>query len=213
MTFHVDYSGYVGWKKIAKKYEVMDPWEFTLMQWEWAATKYATTDPTNTDLRGKFYAYFDKLYNDTKYKTPAEIQQTPISTLLEEYKDASQHEFIDWQDRTFGRTGFNSNQSVSVNGGNKNANFTLSYNRIDDKAIMEQSNYTRNNISGKAKFKPFKNFTIGFTTRYTSTEVLGSGSNAVKDNGTSTESRLRNAVVYTPADLLSKDVSASGEED
>ena len=213
MTFHVDYSGYVGWKKIAKKYEVMDPWEFTLMQWEWAATKYATTDPTNTDLRGKFYAYFDKLYNDTKYKTPAEIQQTPISTLLEEYKDASQHEFIDWQGETFGRTGFNSNQSVSVNGGNKNANFTLSYNRIDDKAIMEQSNYTRNNISGKAKFKPFKNFTIGFTTRYTSTEVLGSGSNAVKDNGTSTESRLRNAVVYTPTDLLSKDVSASGEED
>ena len=32
MTFHVDYSGYVGWKKIAKKYDVMDPREFALMQ-------------------------------------------------------------------------------------------------------------------------------------------------------------------------------------
>ena len=213
MTFHVDYTGYVGWKKIAKKYEVMNPYEFALMQWEWAATKYKTTDPTNSNLRGQFYAYFDKLYNDTKYKDPSEIQQTPIADLLEEYKDASKHEFIDWQNETFGRTGFNSNHSISVSGGNKNANFTLSYNRVDDKAIMEQSNYSRNNVSGKAKFKPFKDFTVGFQTRYTGTEVLGSGSNAVKDNGTSTESRLRNAVVYTPTNLLTKDASVSGDED
>ena len=213
MTFHVDYSGYVGWKWIAKEYEVMDPYEFTLMQWEWAATKYKTTNPTNSDLRGQFYAYFDKLYNDTKYKDPSDVDQTPIATLLEEYKDPSKHEFINWQDSTFGRTGFNSNHSVSVSGGNKNANFTLSYNRVDDKAIMQQSNYTRNNISAKAKFKPFKNFTIGFTTRYTSTDVLGSGANAVKDNGTSTESRLRNCVVYAPAKLLTKDASSSGDED
>ena len=213
MTFHVDYSGYVGWKKIAKKYDVMDPREFALMQYEWASMKYNTTDAGNSDLRGQFYAYFDKLYNNTKYKDPSEIETTPISSLLDEYADPSQHEFIDWQDRTFGRTGFNSNQSVSVSGGNKNANFTLSYNRIDDKAIMEQSNYTRNNISGKAKFKPFKNFTIGFTTRYTSTEVLGSGANAIKDNGTSTESRLRNCVVYTPTTLLSKDDGTGGDED
>ena len=213
MVFHVDYSGFVGWKKIAKKYDVMDPREFALMQYEWASMKYNTTDPGNSDLRGQFFAYFDKLYNDTKYKSPTEIETTPISTLLNEYADPSQHEFIDWQDQTFGRTGFNSNQSVSLSGGNKNANFTLSYNRIDDKAIMEQSNYTRNNISGKAKFKPFKNFTIGFTTRYTSTAVLGSGSNAVKDNGSATESRLRNCVVYTPTTLLTKDDGSGADED
>ena len=213
MQFHVDYSGYVGWKSIAKKFDVMDPKEFALMQYEWASMKYNTTDPKNSDLRGQYFAYFDKLYNDTKYKDPSEVETTPIQTLLEQYADPSQHEFIDWQDRTFGRTGFNSNQSVSISGGNKNANFTLSYNRIDDKAIMEQSNYTRNNISGKAKFKPFKNFTVGFTTRYTSTEVLGSGSNAIKDNGTSTESRLRNCVVYTPTTLLSKNDGTVEDED
>ena len=213
MVFHVDYSGFIGWKKIAKKYNVMDPRDFALMQYEWASMKYNTTDPGNSDLRGQFFAYFDKLYNDTKYKSPSEIETTPISTLLSEYADPSLHEFIDWQDQTFGRTGFNSNQSVSLSGGNKNANFTLSYSRIDDKAIMEQSNYTRNNISGKVKFKPFKNFTIGFTTRYTSTAVLGSGSNAIKDNGTSTESRLRNCVVYTPTTLLTKDDGTGGDED
>ncbi|MBO4250485.1 MAG: TonB-dependent receptor [Paludibacteraceae bacterium] len=209
MTFHVDYSGFVGWKKIAKKYDVMDPEDFTLMQYEWAYLK----DHSQSALRSNFYAYFDKVYNDSKYKDPSEVTNSSISEVLAEYADESQHPFIDWQDRTFGRTGFNSNQSVSVNGGNKNANFTLSYNRIDDKAIMEQSNYTRNNISGKAKFKPFKNFTLGFTTRYTSTEVLGSGSNAVKDNGSATESRLRNCVVFTPTELLSKNDGTVEDED
>ncbi len=213
MKFHVDYSGFIGWKKIAKKYDVMDPEDFALMQYEWASMKYNTTDPGNSDLRGQFYAYFDKKYNDTKYKSPSEIETTPISTLLSEYADPSQHPFLDWQDRTFGRTGFTSNQSVSFSGGNKVANFNVSYNRIDDKAIMEQSNYVRNNIAAKAKFKPFKNFTLGFTTRFTNTQVLGSGSNAIKDNGTSTESRLRNCVVYTPTTLLSKNDGTIEDED
>lgn len=206
MTFHVDYTGYVGWKKIAKKYDVLDPEEFALAQYEWAYLK----DNSISALRSNFYAYFDQLYNNTKYKEESEIENTNISDLLNEYSDGSKHEFIDWQDKTFGRTGFASNQSVSVSGGNKNANFNLSYNRIDDKAIMEQSNYVRNNLSLKAKFKPFKNFTLGFTARYTNTDVLGAGANAVKDNGTSTESRLRNCVVYTPTQLLSK---TSGESD
>jgi len=209
MVFHVDYTGYVGWKKIAKKYDVMNQEEFTLMQYEWAYLKSSNL----SDLRSNFYAYFDKLYNDTKYKDPSEVDNSSISEILAEYADPEKHPFIDWQDRTFGRTGFNSNHSVSMSGGNKNANFTLSYNRIDDKAIMEQSNYVRNNIAGKAKFKPFKNFTVGFTTRFTNTEVLGSGSNAVKDNGTSTESRLRNCVVYTPTKLLSKNDGSVEDED
>ncbi len=211
MTFHVDYSGYVGWKKLAKKYSVMGVEDFTLMQYEYA---YMKNFNNKSNIRSDFNAYFDALYNKTKYaETEAEIMTTPIATLLEEYNNAELHPFNDWQDATFGRTGFNSNQSVSVSGGNKNANFNLSYNRIDDKAIMEQSNYARNNLSLKAKFKPFKDFTVGFTTRYTNTEVLGAGSNAIKDAGTSTESRLRNAVVYAPTNLLTKTTDTSDDAD
>ena len=207
MTFHVDYSGYVGWKRIAKKYSVLDPRDFTLAQYEWAFLK------DRSKLKSNFNAYFDALYNRTKHRADEEQETTSISDLLAEYADPSQHEFIDWQERTFGRTGFNSNHSVSVSGGNKNANFNLSYNRIDDKAIMDMSNYVRNNISLKAKFKPFKDFTVGFTARYTNTQVLGAGSNAIKDNGTSSESRLRNAVVYTPTTLLAKNSEGLSDED
>ncbi len=215
MTFHVDYSGYVGWKKIAKKYDVMDAHEFALMQYEWAyLNAFKNSKPFDqSDFRSNFSAYFDPLYNRTKYGKEEEIQTTPISQLLQEYDNPDLHPTTDWQDEAFGRTGFNSNQSVSVSGGNKNANFTLSYNRIDDKAIMQQSNYARNNVSAKAKFKPFKNFTVGFTARYTNTNVLGAGSNAIKDNGTSTESRLRNCVVYTPVALLAKGDAVDDEDE
>lgn len=209
MTFHVNYSGYVGWKKIAKKYDVMGAEDFTSMQYEYAYLK----DNSISALRSNFHAYFDPLYNQTKYHNEDEIETTPISTLLEEYANPELHPFTDWQEETFGRTGFNSNQSVSVSGGNKNASFTLSYNRVDDKAIMEQSDYVRNNLSLKAKFKPFKDFTVSFTTRYTDTDVLGAGSNAIKDNGTSTESRLRNCVVYTPVDLLTKGTGGDDEDE
>ena len=184
MTFDVSYSGYVGWKKIAKKYDVMDVWDFTLMQYEYAYLKNITD---KTAIRSDFNAYFDKVYHNTKYLEESQVETMPISEILTEFSDPTQHPYLDWQDATFGRTGFNSNHSVSVSGGNKNGNFTLSYNRIDDKAIMEQSNYTRNNLSLKAKFKPFKNFTLGFTARYTNTSVLGAGSNAIKDAGTATE--------------------------
>lgn len=207
MTFHVDYSGYVGWKWLAKKYDVMGVEDFTLMQYEYAYLK------DKTKLRDNFNAYFDQLYHNTKYLEETEIETTPISTILEEYANPELHPFTDWQDKTFGRTGFNSNQSISISGGNKNANFSLSYNRIDDKAIMEQSDYVRNNLALKAKFKPFKDFTVSFTTRYTGTEVLGAGSNAIKDNGTSTESRLRNCVVYTPTDLLMKGTGGDDEDE
>ena len=197
MTFHLDYNGYVGWKKLANRLDNLDNRDFMLMQYE------------NFYLKGQagtgendFPAWVIKDYvKGTSYNP---------STLI---NGANDLERTDWLDETFGRTGFVSNHSVSVNGGNKNAQFTLSYNRMDDKAIMQESDYARNNLSLKAKFKPFKNFTIGFTTRYTDTKVNGAGSNATKDAGTSSESRLRNSFAYTPIKLYKKDSDSLDDED
>lgn len=197
MTFHFDYNGYVGWKKLANRLENLDNRDFMLMQYE------------NFYLKGQagtgendFPAWVIKDYvKETNYD-PAKL-----------INGANDLERTDWLDETFGRTGFVSNHSFSVNGGNKNAQFTLSYNRMDDKAIMQESDYARNNLSLKAKFKPFKNFTIGFTTRYTDTKVNGAGSNATKDAGTSSESRLRNSFSYTPIKLYKKDSDSLDDED
>ena len=197
MTFHLDYNGYVGWKKLANRLKNLSNRDFMLMQYE------------NFYLKGQagtgendFPAWVIKDYvKGTSYDPAALIN------------GADDLERTDWMDETFGRTGFVSNHSFSVNGGNKNAQFTLSYSRMDDKAIMQESDYARNNLSLKAKFKPFKNFTIGFTTRYSDTKVNGAGSNATKDAGTSSESRLRNAFAYTPIKLYKKDGDSLDDED
>ena len=184
MVFHVDYTGYVGWKKLANRVQVMDNREFMLMQYENAFLN-------RGDVEDKFYPYFIRDY---------EKGSGDIATLLE---NANNLKNTDWLDRAFGRTGFDSNHSISLSGGNKNANFNLNYTRVDNKAIMYGSDYHRNNLSLKAKFKPIKNMTIAFNTRYSGTEVRGSGTSGTHDLGgsSSSESRLRSAVVYTPTPL------------
>lgn len=197
MTFHVDYSGYVGWKKLANRLENLDNREFMLMQYE------------DYYLSGKAGMKKDAY---PAFVIPDYVEGTAydIKDLLD---GANNRKRTDWLDETFGRTGFISNHSISVSGGNKNANFVISYNRMDDKAIMQESDFARNNLSLKAKFKPFKNFTIGFTARYTGTKVNGAGSNATKDAGTNSESRLRNAFAFTPIQLYKKDDNSLDDED
>ena len=193
-VIHVDYTGYVGWKWLTKQMDVMDGREYMLMQYENAYAK--------GKLKDKFWPFFVQGYTSS--------DDPHINELLAEANDL---EYTNWQERTFGRTGFDSNHSVSVSGGNKNANFNLSYNRVDNKAIMYGSDYSRDNIALKAKFKPIKNMTLAFNTRYTSTRVDGAGTNTTKDAGSTSESRLRNAVQYTPITLYSKDATSLDDED
>ena len=193
-VIHVDYAGYVGWKWLTKQMEVMDNREYMLMQYETAFMK--------GKLKDKFWPYFVKGYTSD--------DDPHINEMLDGANDL---ERTNWQERTFGRTGFDSNHSVSVSGGNKNANFNASYNRTDNKAIMYGSDYSRDNISLKAKFKPIKNMTIAFNTRYSSTRVDGAGTNTTKDAGSTSEARLRNSVQYTPIELYSKDANSLDDEE
>ena len=194
MTFHVDYSGFVGWKWLTKEMDVMDNREYMLMQYENAYMK--------GKLKDKFWPYFVEGYTTD--------DDPHIDEML---AGANSLPTTNWQRKTFGRTGFDSNHSVSVSGGNKNGSFNLSYNRVDNKAIMYGSDYHRDNIALKAKFKPAKGLTIAFNTRYTSTRVDGAGTNTTKDAGSTSESRLRNSVQYTPIELYSKDPNSLDDED
>ena len=191
MQIHVDYTGYAGWKKMAKKYDMMNTRDFILMQYEAARTLKGASG-----MNSAFYAAYDPKYS-------VSLDEADIMTMVEllEYWDDGTKS-TDWQDETFGFTGINSNHNVSVSGGNKHATFNLTYNRVDDKSIMYGSNYARNNVAFKGKFKPLKGMTIGVTARYTNTNVLGSGANTADDTGSKTESRVRNAVAYSPIKLF-----------
>lgn len=195
MQIHFDYTGYVGWKQMAKKYDMLDVDDFILMQYEYA--HYRAKGKT-ADIPSNFNQYFDKKYADTKDK-----DQVMTLSDIQDYWHSQK--VTDWQDETFGRHGLNSNHNFTVSGGNKVGNFSLSYNRIDDEGIMYGSDYDRNNLSFKTKFKPLKDLTISFTARFSNTVVLGAGTNTAQDAGSKTESRVRNAIAYSPIELFAKD--------
>ncbi|MBQ6748535.1 MAG: TonB-dependent receptor [Paludibacteraceae bacterium] len=195
MQIHFDYTGYMGWKQMAKKYDMLGVDDFVLMQYEYAhyrAKGNTANIPTN------FNQYFDPRYAETQDKDQ-------VMTIPEIQNYWHDQKVTDWQDETFGHHGLNSNHSFTVSGGNKAANFSLSYNRIDDEGIMYGSDYDRNNLSFKAKFKPIKDLTLSFTARYSNTQILGSGTNTAQDAGSKTESRVRNAIAYSPIELFAKD--------
>ena len=195
MQIHFDYTGYMGWKQMAKKYDMLDIDDFVLMQYEYAHYR---AKGNTANIPSNFNQYFDPRYAETLDKD--QVMALPD---IQEYWRGQK--VTDWQDETFGFHGLNSNHSFTLSGGNKAANFSLSYGRIDDEGIMYGSDYNRNNLSFKTKFKPIKDLTISFTARYSNTQVYGSGTNTATDAGSKTESRVRNAIAYSPIELFAKD--------
>ena len=195
MQLHFDYSGYMGWKQMAKKYNMMDVDDFVLMQYEYAHYK---AKGNTANIPSNFNQYFDSRYAETQDKDQ-------VMTIPDIQNYWHTQKVTDWQEETFGRHGLNSNHNFTVSGGNKLANFSLSYNRVDDEGIMYGSDYDRNNLNFKTKIKPVKDLTISFTARYTNTVILGAGTNTAQDAGSKTESRVRNAIAYSPIELFAKD--------
>ena len=195
MQLHFDYTGYMGWKEMAKKYDMLSVDDYVLMQYEYAHYR---SKGQSANLPSNFNQYFDPKYAATQDKD--QVMSLPD---IQEYWRGQK--VTDWQQETFGYHGLTSNHNFTLSGGNKLANFSLTYNRVDDEGIMYGSDYNRNNLSFKSKFKPVKDLTISFTARYTNTEVIGAGTNTAQDAGSKTESRVRNAIAYSPIELFSKD--------
>lgn len=103
----------------------------------------------------------------------------------------------DWQEIIFGRTGYMLNNNLNISGGSEKTKFTVSYNNIADKAIMQMSNFNRNNLNFRLNNRPHKKVTLDFAMRYSSTEVKGGGTNE-QNEVSSADSRLKNAMIYPP---------------
>ena len=169
----LNYNGYVGFKEVSNILGVLTPYQYAKKQYERALL--GNTVPA--DYEAIFGSYGDiDLYN---YTNPT-----------------------NWQKETFGRTGTTQNHNVSLTGGNKIVNFNVNYSRIDDKAIMIMSDYHRDNLSAKVNLQPLKWLKVDLSARYAATVVNGSGANDQTGTEKSTsDSRVKNAVVYTPIPL------------
>ena len=185
---NIAYNAYYSFKKVAKKYDVLSASDYAHWAYEHAA------------LRGGSESYNPSAY--TKY--------------FGNWEDIDLYNNIegnDWQDQTFGRTGNTFNHNISVNGGTEKIKYTFSYSMMNDKAIMLGSSYRRDNFNLKLQSKLNKATTLDLTARYSKTNVKGSGSNAVNDAGSTSESRMKYAVIYPTIPIAGLTDAAATETD
>ena len=178
----VSYNAYYSWKKIANTMDVIDPYDYAKWQYELALLK---------DDLTSYEQYFGKYEDMDMY------QNIPYN---------------DWQDLTFGRTGHTFNHNLNISGGTERIRYSFSYAHMNDKAIMEGSNYKRDNFSLKLNTKPTKNTTLDFSIRYSETDIRGGGANETSST-LDTDKRLKYSVIYTPIPLANLDESAGSADD
>lgn len=145
----VSYNGYAQFKTLPadRVYDVLDPYEFTMMQYERAILR------SEADLRN-FERYFGKyedleLYN---YKRPT-----------------------DWQNELFGQQQVSQSHNLSISGGTEKTKVSLSLTSNIDDGIMIGNGYKRNVINFKLNHEIAKSLTFDASTRITDTKVDGAG--------------------------------------
>ena len=163
----VSYNAYYSWKKIAKKLDVLGAKDYTQWQYELANLI------NKVDNYEKFFGSYDD---------------------IDLYDNVATN---DWQDIVYGRTGNTFNQNLNINGGSDKMKYAFSYARMDDKAIMQMSDFVRDNLSLKLNAKPTKNVSLDFQARWSKTKINGGGANE-QTSTYNTDKRLRYAIQYTP---------------
>lgn len=163
----VSYNGSLGFKKIPKYFDVMKPYEFITYQWE--RSRGSSTDE----------ASFASTYG-TNWDT------------LTAYKNVN---FVNWQDKIFGRAAKFQNHNVSVNGGNQATTFNLSFTANQEDGILLESGLKRYLVNFKLEHKVSDKLRIGLTARYIDQVINGKGT---IDPGTREAGRLRHSINYRP---------------
>ena len=179
----VSYNAYYSWKKVANKLDVLSARDYANWQYELGLL---------TDKIDNYNKYFGNFQD------------------LDLYDNVATN---DWQDLTFGRTGHTFNHNISLNGGNDKIKYAFSYSHMDDKAIMQMSDFKRDNANLKLNHKPVKNVSIDISARFSRTKINGGGANDA-NSSLNTDKRLKYAVQYTPFPVpgLSDELNSDNEE-
>ena len=180
----VNYNAYVGFKKMAKTLDVLAPYDYVKWQYELASLK------STNDMK-KYTSFFGNFQD------------------LDLYQDIPAN---DWQNLTFGRTGNTFNHNVNVTGGSDRMRYSFSYSHMNDKAIMQQSSFKRDNLSLKLNNKITDNITLDLSARLSNTDISGGGANDTKSTYDS-DRRLKYSVIYTPIPISNLDETAGSDDD
>ena len=141
----VSYNGSFGWREIAKKMDVLNPYDFVMWQWE-----------------------RNKLIPDTSFSRNYGSTWDTMNV----YKNSP---FINWQEEVFGRKAGYQNHNVSVSGGSQATTFNLSLTSNKEDGIQLETGFDRKIANFKLDHKASDKFKIGFTARYLDQQIQGAG--------------------------------------
>lgn len=132
----VTYNGSFGYREISKTMDVLDPYEFTVWQYERS-----------------------KLLLDTSFAR----QYGRTFDTLSVYKNSPN---INWQDKVFGRKAGYQNHNISINGGTEKTRYNLSLTSNKEDGILIESGFDRKLVNFKMDHKASDAFSFGITARY-----------------------------------------------
>lgn len=163
----VNFNMFYGMKQMADEIDVLQPEDFVKWQYE-----YALLAKDVNSYEKYFGAWQDHdLYNGLKGDN--------------------------WQKQIYGRTGEVQSRDLAIRGGSDKINFNFNYAHYDETAIMQGSDFKRNNLSLALKSKASDKIDLAFTMRYSDTEINGGGNNEQNEKSTA-DSRLKHVVGYSP---------------
>lgn len=180
----VSYNAFYGVKEIAKKLDVLDPEDYVNWQYE-----YAVLDNRGTDKIESYTRYFGN-YED-----------------IDQYNGKVGN---NWQEQVYGRTGQTQSHDLAIRGGSEKMNYSFSYARFDERAIMIGSDFVRDNATLKLNSMPNDKVELAFSVRYSDTRISGGGANEQQEKS-SADSRLKHSVTYSPIPL--QGITGGGEID
>lgn len=182
----VSFNGFLQNKTIANRLKVLDPYEYVMFNYEYAALRGATSDDM-TAFVNKFGVYEDlDLY---KYQRP-----------------------ISWQDDLFGANVLSKQYNISITGGTDKTKFALTGTYNYDGGLQVNNDYTRLNLNFKLNHEISKSLMLDFNMRMADSEINGSGTSGGMYKIRSTQA-VTKGPVNGLADMAVVDFNAMTEEE
>lgn len=150
----VTFDSHVGFKKIARKLDVLSPLEFARLDYERRVYDAATPEDWDSDVNA-----FEKLYG--KYD---ELEA-----------NYARRKGLNWQEETLGRTALAQNYRVGVSGGTDRLNYNLSYSHYDEEGAMVYSGNKKHNLSFHMNHKLSDRLQINARISYDQMKIYGIG--------------------------------------
>lgn len=183
----VTFDSYVGFKKIAKKLDVLSPYEFALLDYERTLYKVSTGDGGDLNKWEKNYGRFGDI--EANY---------------------GGRKGINWQDETLGRTALTQNYRVGVSGNTEKLQYSLAYAYYDEEGAMVYSGSKKHNISFNMNHEVNKWLTMNARISYDQMRVEGMGTSEGGDRF----NKMQHILQYRPTiGINGLDTDLLGEED